>query len=94
MSISAPERVDLSKYIDHRHFEGRPHVRGRRLTVAMVAYSARGNGWTVAETARQFGLNEAQALAALLYYEEYRALIDQQEAEERAQFEAIFDQHG
>jgi uncharacterized protein (DUF433 family) len=87
MSVNTPATVDLSKYIETRLFGERPHIRGRRIPVAMIVRRARANGWTAAETAYDFTLSEAEVLAAMLYYEEHREQIDQQEAEE----EQLFD---
>lgn len=92
MSIQTPERVDLRKYIETRLMGQRPHIRGHRIPVAIVVYQSRANGWSVAETAWNFSLSEAEVLAALLYYEEYKAEIDQQEAEEARLIEA--SKHG
>jgi len=94
MSIQTPTPVDLSKYIDRRLFGERPHIRGRRIPVAIIAYQQRANNWTIAETAHNFSLSGAQILAALLYYDEHQAMIDEQEAEERRQFDAMKHQHG
>ncbi len=86
--------VDLSKYIEIRLCENRPHVRGRRTTVAMISYTARSNKWDAAETAYQFSLSEAEVLAALLYYEEHQEEIDRQEIEEQAKFDEMKRLHG
>jgi len=94
MSAQIPHKVDLSKYIDTKLMEERPHIRGRRVSVAMVVYSAHANHWDVAETAYQFTLSEAEVLAAMLYYEEHRAEIDRQEIEEQARFDEIKQLHG
>jgi uncharacterized protein (DUF433 family) len=87
MSVNTPATVDLSKYIETRLFGERPHIRGRRIPVAMIVRRAHANGWTAAETAYDFTLSEAEVLAAMLYYEEHREQIDLQEAEE----EQLFD---
>jgi uncharacterized protein (DUF433 family) len=87
MTVSAPSSVDLRKYIDTHFFGERPHIRGRRVPVATIAYSARSEGWGVSELAYQFTLSPAQVLAALLYYEEHQAEIDAQEAVEQALFD-------
>jgi uncharacterized protein (DUF433 family) len=71
MSVQIPETVDLRKYIDTQFFGVRPHIRGRRVPVAMIANRMRANHWTVAETAYDFTLSEAEVSVALLYYEEY-----------------------
>jgi uncharacterized protein (DUF433 family) len=92
MSIQTPERVDLRKYIELRLMRQRPHIRGRRIPVAIIVYQSRANGWTVTETAWNFSLSEAEVLAAMLYYEEHKTEIDQQEAEEARLIEA--EKHG
>lgn len=80
MTDQTAPAVDLDKYIETRIFGERPHVRGRRIPVATLAYSARSQGWGVAELVYNFTLSEAQVLAALLYYQEHKDLIDAQEA--------------
>ncbi len=82
MSASTPERVDLSKYIETRLFGERPHIRDRRIPIAVIVYQARANSWTIAETAWNFTLAEAEVLAAMLYYEEHQSEIDAQEFSE------------
>jgi uncharacterized protein (DUF433 family) len=89
-----PTTIDVAKYIETRFFEDRPHVRGRRVPVATVAYSVRDNGWTVAETAHNYGLSEAEVLAALLYYQEHSNEIDVQEAEEVRLFNEMKARYG
>jgi|SRR5664279_6604673 len=79
MTDQAPV-LDLSKYVEVRSFGERPHVRGRRVPVATIAYSAISQGWDVARLAYEFTLSEAQVLSALLYYQEHKAEIDGQEA--------------
>ena len=88
MTTQAPDTIDLSKYIEVCIFGERPHIRGRRIPVATIAYSAASEGWSIAELAYQFGLSEEQVLAALLYYREYAALIDEQEAA----YQALLDE--
>ena len=93
--MPASATVDLTKYIEARFFGKRPHIRGRRIPVAMIARRARANGWTVAETAYDFSLSEAEVLAALLHYEEHKETIDAQEAAEQALFDEEYRrQHG
>jgi len=79
-----PTTVDLRKYIEVRIFGERPHIRGRRIPVATIAYSAASQGWSVSELAYQFTLSEQQVLAALLYYQEHKAMIDALEEAEQA----------
>ena len=87
--MPASATVDLTKYIETRFFGERPHIRGRRIPVAIVARRARANGWTVAETAYDFSLSEAEVLAALLHYVEHKETIDAQEAVEQALFDEM-----
>jgi uncharacterized protein (DUF433 family) len=86
--------VDLSKYIETRLFGARPHIRGRRVPVATVAYNARTNGWDVAELAYEFTLSESEVLSALLYYPEHGDEIDAQEREEQAKLDEMKRLHG
>jgi uncharacterized protein (DUF433 family) len=71
--------LDLSKYIESRIFGDRPHVRGRRIPVATLAYASKSQGWGVQELGEEFSLSENEVLAALLYYAEHQSLIDEQE---------------
>lgn len=42
---------------------------------------------------QEFGLDRAEVLAALLYYEEHQALIDAQEAENQAELDRLYRLH-
>lgn len=86
--------VDLSKYIEVRLFEGRPHIRGKRIPVAMIVRRMRTNAWTVAETAYDFTLSESEVVAAILYYEEHQTEIERQETAEAEQFQIMKQRHG
>jgi uncharacterized protein (DUF433 family) len=90
----SPAEVDVSKYVETRFYGERPHVRGRRIPVADVAYYARSQNWTVAELAYQFGLSEPQVLAALLYYAEHQSEIDKQEADYQAELDEAYRLYG
>ena len=94
MSVEIPETVDLRKYIDTQFFGVRPHIRGRRVPVAMIAYIARAEGWGTRELAYQYSLTEAQAAAALLYYEEHKEEIDKQEVEEQRLYDEMKAKYG
>jgi len=83
MSAPISVTVDLGKYVDTQLMEGRPHIRGRRLPVSLVAGAAEAHRWTIAELAYEFTLSEEQVLAALLYYREHKAEIDAQDVEEQ-----------
>ena len=92
MSASAPERVDLSKYIELR--DNRPHMRGRRLPIAFIAAAERANQLSIAELAYQFTLSEEQVLAALLYYREHRTEIDAQDQADAQHSEEMHRRYG
>lgn len=94
MADQAPTTVDLRKYIEVRIFGERPHIRGRRIPVATVAYNARANGWSVSELAYNFGLSEPEVLAALLYYQEHQAEIDAQEEVDQRLGEEMYRRYG
>ncbi|MCB9459092.1 MAG: DUF433 domain-containing protein [Anaerolineaceae bacterium] len=92
MKASSPETVDLTKYITLE--TDRPHIRGRRIPVATIAYNARDNGWDVATLMNNFGLSQAEVLAALLYYQEHVNEIDVQEQDYQVQLDRQYEQHG
>lgn len=89
-----PETVDLRKYIDTRFYGERPHIRGRRLLVSMIAANAEANNWSVTRLAHEFSISEEQVLAALLYYREHKTSIDAQDAAEQTAFDKMFRDHG
>ena len=63
---------------------GKPHIIGHRLTVADIAMFHLQWGMSVAEIAAEFELTLAQVHAALAYYFDHRAEIDQRTAEDEA----------
>jgi uncharacterized protein (DUF433 family) len=84
--------VNLTRYIDNRFFEGRPHIRGRRIPVWVIAYTLRDNkGYGVPELMYDFDLSEAEVLAALLYYQQHQAEIDAQEDAIREQYKHFYE---
>lgn len=84
--------VNLMRYIDSQHFGKRPHIRGRRLPVAIIAYTLRDNAhYGIPELMYAFDLTEAQVLAALLYYHLHREEIDAQEQAEFDAYEHLYD---
>lgn len=91
---AVPSTTDLRKYIEKRYYGERPHIRGRRLLVSMVAANAEANNWTIAETARNFGISEPEVIAALLYYREHKDEMDAQDVEEQRQFDEMYRLHG
>ena len=58
----------------------------------MIAANARENDWSVARLAHKFTLSEAEVLAALLYYDEHKAEIDRQDADEQRLFDEMYIQ--
>jgi uncharacterized protein (DUF433 family) len=71
--------VDLSEYVETRLFGERPHIRGRRIPIAVIAHTASANKHGVAELMYDFDVSETEVLAALLYYSEHKELIEAQE---------------
>lgn len=79
MNIKAP--IDLTCYIEKRHFGDRPHIRGRRIPIWVIAHTLRDNvHYGVSELMYDFDLSESEVLAALLYYEQHHDDIEAQEA--------------
>lgn len=71
-----PLAIDLTKYIEKRYFDARPHIRGRRVPVALIAYTRRDHNMNIVELMDAYTLSEAEVLAALLYYAENHDEID------------------
>jgi uncharacterized protein (DUF433 family) len=86
--------LDLSKYIEVRLFGERPHIRGRRVPVAVIAHSAQSQNWGITELAYNFSLSEAEVLSALLYYEENKAAIEALEAQEQWLLDEMYQRYG
>ncbi len=77
--------IDLMRYIDTRWFGERPHIRGRRIPIWVIAHAVLDNkGVGIPELVYDFTLSETEVLAALLYYAQHR---DEIEALEAAEFE-------
>jgi len=89
-----PTTADLSKYIDFKYFGNRPHIRGRRVWVSMIAANAAANQWNITTLAHEFSLTEEEVLAALLYYREHKTEIDRQDAVEQESFVEIYERFG
>jgi uncharacterized protein (DUF433 family) len=85
-------QIDLSKYIELRN--NRPHIRGRRLPVMFIATAEQTNQSSIADLAYQFTLSEEQVLAALLYYREHKAELDDQEAMDRQESDDLHKRFG
>jgi len=79
--------IDLTQYIEYRRFGERPHLRGRRIPVWVVASAARDNPTIgVSGLMLAYDLSKIEVLAALLYYEQHQDEIDAQEATINAEF--------
>jgi uncharacterized protein (DUF433 family) len=63
---------------------GKPHIIGRRITVSDIAFFHLKWGMSVAEIAAEYDLSLADVHAALAYYFDHRAEIDQRTAEDEA----------
>ncbi len=79
--------VGLDKYIDDAG--ERPMIRGTTVPIATIAYRAASGSWSLCEMTYQFTLREAEVLAALLYYTQFKDKIDAQEGEFELEFEAM-----
>ena len=84
-----PLTADLRKYIDTSYYGERPHIRGRRLLVSMVAANYETNARSVAELAHEFTISKEEVLAALLYFREHRAEIERQDTQEEELFDKM-----
>ncbi len=91
MNATAPNTIDLSKYIELR--EDRPHIRGRRLPVMFIAAAESANRLSIAELAYQFTLSEEQVLSALVYYREHKAEMDAQDAADARQSQELHQRY-
>lgn len=80
MAVQIPQ-VALTQYIEYRRFGARPHLRGRRIPVAIIASAARDNPEIGIQGLQlAYDLSEIEVLAALLYYAQHQEEIDMQEA--------------
>src|SRR3989304_824621 len=68
---------------------GKPRIRGRRITVQDIAIWHERLGRTADEIAAEYGLTLAAIYAALAYYFDHRAEIDQAIEEGQAFAEAL-----
>lgn len=91
--LNTSQTTDLHHYIELSGEDHRPHIRGRRIPVATVAYNYHHNHWTVPEVMANFTLSEAEVLAALLYFQEHTAEIDVQEAQYQAELDRLYHLH-
>lgn len=75
--------IDLEDYIDYTLMSGRPHIRGRRVDIATIVALA--ERLPVAAVAHELTLSVPQVVAALLYHERNKALIEAHIAEDAQQ---------
>lgn len=68
---------------------GKPHIIGRRITVSDVAFFHLIQGMSVPEIAAEYDLSLGEVYAALSYYFDHRAEIDQRTAEDEAFAEEV-----
>jgi uncharacterized protein (DUF433 family) len=73
--------VDLEEYIDYTLMSGRPHVRGRRVDIPTIVTLA--ESLPIAAVADELALDVPQVVAALLYYERNKAVVDASVAEDK-----------
>lgn len=90
---TVPATADLSKYIDFKFFGERPHIRGRRIWVSMIAANDQARAWRISELAADFSLTEEEVLAAILYYREHKDEIDRQDVEAQKEFDELAARH-
>lgn len=92
MTITQTIATHLSEYIDTEFFNGRqPHIRGRRIPVAVIAYNSEKGGDSVADLMRNFDLSQDEVIAALVYYVEHRTEIDTVEKALHEEFKHYYD---
>jgi uncharacterized protein (DUF433 family) len=72
---------------------GKPHIDGRRITVADVAFWHLEQEMPVEELVTEFDLSLAQIHAALAYYYDHREEIDRRTAQETAMIEELAAQN-
>jgi len=85
--MTLPIAVELGKYIDERGII--PTIQGRDIPVATIAYRALSGSWCIESLAYEFTLSDAEVLAALVYYTQFRTLIDAQQTDIELEFEAL-----
>lgn len=79
--------VRIVKTADVLH--GKPRIEGTRVGVLQVGEAVRGQGWSVAEAAEQFGLEAPQVRAAVEYYDGHPELMETLRAQRRARRRSV-----
>lgn len=72
---------------------GKPRIDGTRITVSDVAFFHLEWGMSAAEIAAEYNLSLGSVHAALSYYFDNRAAIDQRTAEDEAYAESLREQY-
>ncbi len=85
------EKIDLSKYIEMRN--DRPHIRGRKLPIMFIVSFQKANDSSVEDLCDGYTLSQAQVLAALLYYQENKELLDKQDELDNQESLAYFERY-
>lgn len=83
------QTLDRHITIDPAISHGRPHLVGHRIRVQDVAVWHEKLGWTVDEIAADYDLSLAEIYAALAYYFDHKAEIDQAMENDRAFVETL-----
>lgn len=84
--------VDLTRYVEKHHFGQRPHIRGRRIPIWIIAHAVIDNkDIGVPELMYAYDLGEAEVLAALLYYRVFGAEVEALEEEVREQHRHLYE---
>lgn len=87
-------KVELVSLLDSdpNHRDGRPFIRGRRVSVDRVAI-LHNQGYTPAEIAEDYSLELAQVYAALAYYLANKPAIDREMDEIDAEEKRLEEEH-
>jgi len=88
-SLTPDTTLDRHIVIDPDICHGKPHLAGRRIRVQDIALWHERLGMGVAEICADYELSLAEVYAALAYYFDYKAQIDQDIAADEAYFEAF-----
>jgi len=83
MGIQLIEHIEIAPGV----MGGRPRIAGRRITVADIAMWHLRAQWSVERITEEFELTPGQVHAALSYYFDHRAEIDESVREDAAFFE-------
>ncbi len=69
--------------------EGRPRIAGHRITVKNIVIWHEWMGWSVDEIAAEYDLTQADVHAALAYYYDHKAEMDEQMIKDEEFIEAV-----